>query len=222
MSILRALRAVYRQAREAGVPDEITHGYLRFGPEGMTPAARQARAAADNYVLTWHGTPDRRGIDEINRFETPAERAFREGYADNPGSPAYFFADQKRMADSYADDRRAWDYQGAQPDTIRLYVRADNPAEIDMGGQEWRGTRQMIADAQAGGRDGAVIRNVRDHYQGNERSAPGTVRVVFDSSQIRKPEATFDPARRRWRNLLAGAGGGGLLAALAARDQGEF
>ena len=42
MSLFRALRALYREARAAGVPDEITHGYLRFGQEGMTPAAQAA------------------------------------------------------------------------------------------------------------------------------------------------------------------------------------
>jgi hypothetical protein len=44
MSRVGMLRALYRQAREAGIPDEITHGYLRFGVDGMTPAAREVRA----------------------------------------------------------------------------------------------------------------------------------------------------------------------------------
>jgi hypothetical protein len=186
----------------------------------MDDASRMARARDMGFSpqVAYHGTPDARGIME-DGFSTPLERYRRStGEADFVDeNAAYFFADDRGTAASYADDTRAFDYQNAEPAVLPVHLRMSNPMEIDWGGKPWRGTREAIAKAREAGHDGIVIRNVRDHYSG--QGGPTTVRVVFDPSQIRSTEAIFDPRNAKSADILAGMTGLGLFGAARGRER---
>jgi hypothetical protein len=172
----------------------------------MDEASRMQRAQEmgfDTSRTVYHGAPDIRGMDE--GFVSKSESLQREGYGNKEyqdPNRAFFFADDISTAKTYADDRRAFDYQNADPGVIAAHLRMDNPMVIDWGGKPWRGTQDAIQQARENGHDGIVINNVIDAYQG--KGKPTTVRVVFNPEQIRKTDAAFDPAKKDSANLLAG------------------
>jgi hypothetical protein len=87
-------------------------------------------------LVVYHGTPDNRGIYE-DGFGTLGERL---NNLERKGP--YFFTDNKRVADTYADDRRALDYQGANPETLATYIKMANPLRVDVAGASFRGVRK--------------------------------------------------------------------------------
>jgi hypothetical protein len=124
----------------------------------------------------------------------------------------YFFAENKKVADTYADDRRAFDYQNATAETIPVYLKSRNPKIVDWGGRPFRGKekdgsgfsiRDYIDQARADGHDSVIIRNVIDTYDG--KGKPSTIRAVFDPSNIRSVNAAFDPEKSGSSTLLAAA-----------------
>ena len=102
----------------------------------MDEASRLARAndMGFNPEQKWyHGTPDNRGINE-DGFSTAKER-----YNDSAKEGPYFFTDNRRVANTYADDARAMDYQNADPEVITAVVKKGNPLDIDAQGAQFRG-----------------------------------------------------------------------------------
>jgi hypothetical protein len=178
----------------------------------MSQAGRMARAKEmgfDTETVLYHGTPDSRGIMETG-FKTSKEK-----FGVEDPDRVYFFAENKKVADTYADDRRAFDYQGATAETIPVYLKSRNPKIVDWGGRPFRGKekdgsgfaiRDYIDQARADGHDSVVIRNVIDTYDG--KGKPSTIRAVFDPSNIRSINAAFDPDKAASPILTAGAGGG--------------
>jgi hypothetical protein len=189
----------------------------------MDEASRMKRAQEmgfDTSRVVYHGAPDIRGMDA--GFVSKAESLQREGYGNTDyqdPNRAFFFSDDIATAKTYADDRRAFDYQNADPGVIKAHLRMDNPKEIDWGGKPWRGTEQAIREAREAGHDGIVIRNVIDAYQG--KGKPTTVRVVFNPEQIRKTDAAFDPDKKNSPSLLAGAAATALGLGLAKNQLSE-
>lgn len=211
--IQRALRQAYREARAAGVPDEITHGYLRFGPDGMTPAAKRARAAEGGFQhRLFHGT----GRD-FKAFELGA----RPTTSADGNDAAVFLTKDPIHADAYArthlfdadkgmSPAPSWDLVDVndwRPQVVPVYARGRLRRFSD--------SPRFIASRIKGFRDEKA-----KGYEGS-MTPYGTEVAIFDPSNIRSPNATFDPRRRHWNNLLAATTAGapiGLLALLARRD----
>jgi hypothetical protein len=223
---MSVLRAIYRAARQAGIPDEITHGYLRFGPEGMTPAARQTRAAEMGMEPFFRGMGD------------PHERSRTVGWASS----------RPDVASTYAvDEFGGMDGANVMP----LMVRTDDLPTVEGAGRMFdqiapEGVPASLrphlptdfaatpddyaAAAYDAGFPGVRIRNViDDNTRRGERLPPSDTVMRYPQpgqveSGYRSVYAAFDPARRRWANLLAGTSvaaptGLGLLALLRQREQ---
>lgn len=151
----------------------------------------------DNPLVVYHGSPDARFMKDDAVFRSPDER-----YSGNKERGAFWFASDKGTANSYADDRRAFDYQNAEPEIVAAYLKMENPLVVNAGGKEWREaqargkTSDVIEQAKAEGRDGVIIKNVRDNYNNNSRTKSTDTYVVFKSEQIKSAtnnKGTFDP-----------------------------
>jgi hypothetical protein len=154
--------------------------------EGAIPAVSMVTDENGEPRVVHHGAPDLRFMADDATFKTLYERygfGYREG--------AYWFASSKKTANSYADDRRAFDYQNAEPGVLDAFLNLRNPLEIDAGGKTWRDaqnlgkTSNVIEQARAGGHDGAIIRNVKDDYNNGRGTPTTTTYTVFTSNQIK-------------------------------------
>lgn len=161
-----------------------------------------SKAVDDNGqpLVVYHGAPDARFITEGDGIFKGINE--RYGQPSNGKDGAFWFAADRATAITYADDRRAFDYQAADPGIVSAYLKLENPLIIDGRGKEWREaqqrgkTRDVIDQARDEGRDGVIIRNVRDRYQDNTRAKPTDTFVVFNSSQVKSAtdnRGTFDP-----------------------------
>lgn len=121
----------------------------------------------------FHGSPDVRAILSSG-FKASMTRG-----------DTYFFTDEESVANTYADDRRAFDYQNAEPQVLPVYLSLKNPLRIDGGGRAWRETEKHVEEARSGGHDGIIIKNSRDEYQDRGRGKKSTVYVVFSPKQIK-------------------------------------
>ena len=191
-------------ALESTEPVTSTPEFRRWS--GGAPVVAAERAMRHRFetgqpvvVEGFHGSPDARWAREHGIFQGSDERF---GMPSDGSDRAFWFASDRGMARSYADDRRAWDYQNAEAGVLHNYVRLDNPLVVDGRGQEWRQAQQrgrtsdVIQQAREDGHDGVVIRNVRDNYQDNTRARPAVTYVVFDPRQIKSAtdnSGAFDP-----------------------------
>lgn len=168
--------------------------------------------AQGNPLVVYHGAPDARFVQQDGTFRSQEDR-----FGMGEGQQAHWFARSRRVAATYADDRRAFDYQGAEPAVVEAYLKLENPLEIDGKGKTWREaqkrgkTSDVIEQAREEGRDGVIIRNVRDNYndwEGGARSTPTDTYVVFSSEQIKSAtdnSGDFDPANPDIRFSRTGA-----------------
>jgi hypothetical protein len=175
----------------------------------MSQGARMQRAAEQGFLpqTFYHGTPDSRGILESGFSKQGA-------YGRGEDVPIFVSAD-KRLASTYADDSRAWDYQNSTPETLPLRIMAENPVTFDWGGRRFKDAsqgnvyptiRDAIEAAKAKGHDAVTITNVVDDYRA--KGAPSTITAIFDPANIRSVNAAFDPTKRNSANLMAGVAGG--------------
>lgn len=188
-----------------GAPEPLVAS--RRDPQTDTPEFRRwfgdSKVVDENGepLVVYHGTPDGRFMQHDAVF-----KGLRERHGMGDGDGAFWFARDEATARTYADERRAFDYQNAESAVVPAYLRMENPLIVDGLGREWREaqrrgrTSDVIAEARAGGHDGVIIRNVRDDYtgfgRGSARIATDTY-VVFDSRQIKSAtgnRGTFDPA----------------------------
>lgn len=125
-------------------------------------------------LVVYHGAPDMRGIWE-------------EGFRRSPSrGDAWFATDSTAVAESYADDSRAWDYQRAEHGLVPLFLSIQNPMEVNARGQHWRETERFVEEARAAGHDGLVIRNSVDFYNQSARERrTSTVFVFFKPTQAK-------------------------------------
>ena len=120
----------------------------------------------------FHGSPDVRGI-------------LAEGFKPKSRGMVFFASDSYDVADSYADDRRAVDYQNAEPQTIPLYLAIRNPLLVDAQCKHWRDTQHHVQIARDSGHDGLIIRNSIDWYNNPKVGGkPATVFAWFDAVQV--------------------------------------
>jgi hypothetical protein len=165
--------------------------------------------AEGNPLRVFHGAPDARFVNEDGVFATMKERMLKWGAtraskkaADE--ERAFFFSTSRQVAETYANPKRAFDYQGADPAVIETYLAVRNPLEFDARGKHWREAQKsinkddFIISAKKAGHDGVVIRNVRDSYDSmaTGRDPTSDVWVAFTSNQIKSAtgnRGTFDP-----------------------------
>jgi hypothetical protein len=264
MGVISSLRGVYRLAREAGVPDEITHGYLRFGPEGMTPAARQARAAQDYGPVLYHGTAqgdfgafrgqpwftpspktasDYADRDAFRRMDDDAWEQMGVDIFERPDVDEVPASEMFEAARRFGEGQAVMPVRVGKMSNLNMTELGDSPTMPDLveflqrhkvvgkdaDPEDWANnlTRDnptlwlaldelgLQRDISRAGFDGLTITDVAAGGGANHVA----LNVLSERVPIRSPNATFDPARRHWNNLLAGAGGGGLLGALALQNQ---
>lgn len=165
------------------LPEEARQS-LAMSSEGtgkQTDSAAFKRWFADSKVVdalgapkvVYHGSPDVRGI-------------FSDGFKAKSRGNVFFAAEDYATADSYADDKRAWDYQNAEPHTIPLYLSIKNPMVIDAKGSFWKETAHHIDEAKAAGHDGIIIKNSVDFYNNQKgKGKPTTVYAWFEPEQAK-------------------------------------
>ena len=141
-------------------------------------------------VEVFHGSPDARFMDADATFMSMNDR-----YGAQEGVGAFWFASSRATAASYADDRRAFDYQNAEPRIISAHLALRNPLVVDGRGRDWRDaqaigkTSDVIRKAQDDGHDGVIIRNVKDDYNNTRGTAATDTYVVFNSRQIKSSQS---------------------------------
>jgi hypothetical protein len=153
-----------------------------------TPTLARARQMGfDTSTIYYHGAPDARPIHDVG---------FGDPHAEQRSSPKpFFFSSDKRVADSYADDRRAWDYQGAEAETVPVFLKMRNPKRLEWGGRTFMGRgsdgegfslHDEIDQARSEGHDSVIVSNIDDTYHalGEPKGRPGNVTAVFSSEQI--------------------------------------
>lgn len=123
--------------------------------------------------VVFHGAPDVRGI-------------FAEGFQSRMRGSVFFAAADYDVANSYADAKRAFDYQNAEDQVIPLYLSIKNPMIVDAKGQHWRETERHVEEAQAAGHDGIIINNSVDYYNNPKgRGKTTTVYAWFEPTQAK-------------------------------------
>lgn len=189
-----AANALFSQASDAEYLAAVEAGDMEAAQRMVDEAAK---AAGYTTGPVWHGTPDGRFLDTDPVFRSEFER-----YGGFGGSKdnVQWFAMSKAVADTYADDRRAFDYQNSVPKTIRTFLRFSNPLIVDGEFKPWRDaqrrgkTSNVIEQAIKDGNDGVIIRNVKDNYNTmpGDRSPATTTYATFSASQIK----SADPVTR--------------------------
>lgn len=154
-------------------------------------------------MVVYHGSPDARFMSSDATFKSQAERY---GFGSSIG--VHWFASSKQTAKTYADERRAFDYQNSEPGIVAAFLNIRDAIEINANGKKWREaqkvgkTSSVIDKAQAEGRDGVIIENVKDDYQTGaiKGSRATTTFSVFSSAQIKSAignAGTFSPRSNR-------------------------
>jgi hypothetical protein len=145
-------------------------------------------------LVMYHGTPDK----AFDRFKSQKEQLHI-----GRDTHVHWFAASYTAAKSYADARRAFDYQAATPGVVAAYLKIENPLEINGEGKKWRDVQQrgrtssIIDIAHTQDNDGVIIYNVKDNYQTGvvRGDKPTTTAAVFSPTQIKSihNRGTFDP-----------------------------
>lgn len=175
------------QQQDQFKPVDITSANFKawFGDSVVTENGK----AGGKPLVVYHGTPDGRFVESDGAFKS---EFWRYGFGKKDG--AFWFASSRKTAETYADDRRAFDYQNAEPQVIPAYIVLENPLIIDADGAHWRDaqrrgkTSSVINEARDKGHDGVVIRNVRDDYNNEKRTRPTDTFVVFNDTSIKSAE----------------------------------
>lgn len=173
------------EAETAGIAQEIyTPPSAAEEADGIAFSVGNANTPVDLFLEgsvikepVFHGTPDVRGV--LSEGFEPSSRS----------EQVHFFTDSKRVAETYADDRRAFDYQSAEPHVVSVYLSLKKPLIVDAKGKKWRDTAKHIEVARDGGHDGLQILNSRDEY--NDTGGGGslsTVYAVFSGDQVKSAD----------------------------------
>jgi hypothetical protein len=185
-----------------GISPAMDTDYLAAVERGDMEMAQRmvdeaARAAGYTIGPVYHGTPDGRFLDVDPVFRSRKDR-LGFGFEAN----VQWFAKDRRTAETYADDRRAFDRQNAEPRTIRTFLQIANPLIVEGGNKGWREaqargkTGNAITQAISDGHDGIVIRNVKDDYnrmESGEREQTTDTYATFSATQIKSADpVTYD------------------------------
>jgi hypothetical protein len=129
--------------------------------------------------IVYHGTSA-----EFSRFDLG--RTGERSPGARLAGPAAYFSDSMVLARGYGD------VQGGR--VIAAWLRIEDPHEVDAQGGDWRDwVPQAVRRAQASGKDGAIIRNVRDYPRHWYSHISANVYVVFDADQVWMAESPGGP-----------------------------
>ncbi|HLP81248.1 MAG TPA: hypothetical protein VK141_04530, partial [Nitrosomonas sp.] len=137
-------------------------------------------------MVVYHGSPDLRFIKEDGTFKSEKGR-----YGFGRSDAAHWFTNELSTAKSYADPKRAFDYQNAEEGIVEAYIKITDPLVINAQGSEWKSaqrrgsTSDVIESAKVNGNDGVVIKSVKDNYNNNSSTRSSNTFTVFDSNQIK-------------------------------------
>jgi len=149
----RGRRAAAGIALSGGEAADVADDAIARRASGRADRVGNAAAIATqldvepNAVRVYHGTPDSRPLrDSGFDFSTASERV-RGAERSNRRGP-YFATDSRRLASTYADDTRAFDYQNATPEVLELDINLRRPFILDAGGRRFNDIdRQAVIDA---------------------------------------------------------------------------
>ena len=135
-------------------------------------------------AVFYHGTPDARFVDETGVFANTSG---------NPKRNQHWFTQDKVVAQTYANDKMAFDARVAEPAVLETYVKMNNPLIVEGRARQWReaqydaDSNHILDVAREQGRDGVVIKNVYDNYNTHKSSLGKltTTYVVFNESNIK-------------------------------------
>lgn len=137
-------------------------------------------------LVVYHGSPDLRWLKEDGAFKSEKER-----YGMGRDTHAHWFTPSLSTAKTYANPKRAFDYQNAEEGVVACYIKLEKPLVINANGKEWRDaqkvgkTSDVIEQARNGGHDGVIIHNVKDDYNNGSRTRPTDTYVVFSPTQVK-------------------------------------
>lgn len=191
LAALKALQAYYLMQRMRGERknpyDEVIN--LKKAAQ-MAKAKKRLRLTEESdFEVThegWHGSPDARGILK-DGFKTR-----KQVYDQKDDKPIYWVAKDHKVATSYANPHRAFDYQNSEPKTLPVQLSMKNPKVINWEGKPFRGRdkdgkgyaiNDHIEAARKAGHDGFVIHRVIDTY--HAKGKPSTIMGVFHPKNIR-------------------------------------
>jgi len=122
-------------------------------------------------LVVYHGT-------------TAVDKILDDGFKSNTGKLWVHLTDSKEVADSYQQWKR-----GNSAGTLELFVRSMHPAVFDAQGNKYSeiGNKVFGAtyDAQRGGNDSILIKDIRDNFDSSVPTKPHLTVVVFNSNQIK-------------------------------------
>ncbi len=122
-------------------------------------------------LVVYHGT-------------TTVDKILDDGFKSNTGKLWVHLTDSKEVADSYQQWKR-----GNSAGTLELFVRSMHPAVFDAQGNKYSeiGNKVFGAtyDAQRGGNDSILIKDIRDNFDSSVPTKPHLTVVVFNSNQIK-------------------------------------
>ena len=175
-------------------------------------------------------------------LKTPYQEDYGEGMGE--GDIPQWFVDKPDISNTYDADVNF--SSGIQPNTLPAQLDLGNTAWIDAGGAHYGhiesdsvpadlrykhdgGSAQYSTDVLAArakelGYDSITFHNIRDAQYTTPSTPTSTVYAVFKRPNIRAQTAMADPMKKKMgvNNILAGAGGGALVAGAAAGEDNEF
>lgn len=149
-------------------------------------------------------TPDRVVFDfqGENWDSFPGDREYGVFGSSKGREPVEYFFDEDE-AQAFAAAARN------HPENRDWYVR-----QID---GEMRTSDDLAREARDMEADAALMTNIHDYGAHGREVYDTNTLVVMDPANLRHTSALFDPAKSRWKDLLAGLGGVGVLGALQSR-----
>lgn len=215
------LNAILRLV-DAGFPRETAEKIV-MGDLPMDPAAKAARMSDLGFSDRpyYFGAPDVRGIRNQGGFSGRTMQAYnRDAGEFEEVLKATYLSPDRSLASTYADPRRAWDYQGAEPEVMALRMSEGNLLEVNAGGKKFNEVplnkvRDQIPEGKRGEFD-AIVSTYADptlSEQGKIRTGDLEIaanKLGYDGFRIKnvidtysgkgRPSeivAVFDPARIR-------------------------
>lgn len=179
------------------------HGFAEYVKEASDDLEKYMKKDSINEDVggkkaVYHGTPDK-------RFDVLARYGGGKNDVSTGDSGVLWFTDNYHCANSYADPKRAFDYQNCEPGVIQRFIKCKNPLVVDAKGALWRkmnlningtliqGTRELVQYAKENGHDGVCIKNVYDnynHFKGenlNKKYLANTYAVFTDDQVSQTP-----------------------------------
>jgi hypothetical protein len=188
-----------------------------YAENAPNPRLTDAAQHSENRIGNLRAADDRAFEDSVRMQQLRdagqiSEQDFQKWWSDYVKNSRMNQSEQDALRLRVIDYTKRAKEEGANVLPVKL--RLENPLVKDYSGTEYRDQsfNDLLNQARAAGHDGVIFKDVYDAwkmYGGDPYRS--TVYAVFNPSQIRSRFAAFDPARIGSPDLLASAGGAGLL-----------